>query len=175
MPKETSEKTIGDLFFLNYLFILVMPSTGTTPFVHFCSTVATPDANIPYLLAHKCTCSYKMWNIVKDAKSPQELKCECMMRLFFFFFWEMFNVWVCVIDYSFRPLHLWFLKVWGKRNHSNGSLWHTSDTNSSIWNHKVFPTWSVLKSITEEMSCAFICWIGEQQCSRKAKYAWRSF
>ncbi len=42
--RETSEKTIGDLFFLNYLFILVIPSrsTRTTPFVHFCSTIEWP-------------------------------------------------------------------------------------------------------------------------------------
>lgn len=28
-----------------------------------------------------------MWNIVKDAKSPQELKCECMMRFFFYYYY----------------------------------------------------------------------------------------
>lgn len=63
VPKERLLKRhLGDLSFLNYLFILVIPSrsTGTTPFCALLLNrrVAAPDVNIPYLLTHKCTRSY---------------------------------------------------------------------------------------------------------------------
>lgn len=63
VPKERLlKRQLGDLFFLNYLFILVITSrsTGTTPFCALLLNrrVAAPDVNIPYLLTHKCTRSY---------------------------------------------------------------------------------------------------------------------